>query len=178
MPIFLLYASLVLLILLGIFLGLVVLATSRMKEQNRRAVGGIAVALAAVGAAFYCYLVVLLLEAHFDTKDFWSSSEEAQLRKYTEACEGPLALGTSVADVHAWLADRGILAAEDPQRDRGERVFFRERIDEASRTHAIDIKDGNVRNWNPGGDTNVTVGIRFDGGRVSRCDVRINRYGR
>jgi hypothetical protein len=178
MPTFLLYAAFFLAISLAGFLGLVALATSRSKEKTRRVVRRLALGLAILGAAVYGYLVVLLLDAHFDTEDFWSSPEEAQLQKYAEACEGPLAPGTTVADVHAWLKDEGILAARDPNRDRDKRVYFREDINLERKIHVLEIRDRNVRNWNTAGDIDVTTYITFEGPRVSRCEATIFRHGR
>lgn len=178
MPLFVLFALVVLSIFLGTFWGLVALATSRSKETTRRNVRTVAIGLSALGTAFYGYFVVLLLDAHFDTEDFWSRPEQSQLLTYTQACEGPLAPGTSVADVRAWLADAGILADGDPKRDPEKRLYFRESTNNGSDYHDIEITDRNVRNWSPSGDVDVTTHVLFDGGRVSRCKASLFEHGR
>jgi hypothetical protein len=178
MPIFVLFALFILAIVLGTFWGLVVLATSRFKEDTRRVVRMVALGLAVLGAAIYGYLVLLLLDAHFDTEDFWSPSEQTQLEKYTEACEGPLAPGTSLEEVHEWLADAGILALSDPNRDPEMRVAYREGKNEDTNYHAIQIRDMNVRNWNVAGEIDVDTHITFEADRVTRCSATLFRHGR
>lgn len=177
MPVFLFFALLFLAALVGSYWSLVALATRRLKEQTRRHVRRIALGLGVLGTTVYCYLVVLLLDAHFDTEDFWSPSEQTQLQEYTEACEGPLAPGTSVEDVHTWLADSGILSVRDPKHSE-KRVAFRESKSEDTNSHRIEIRDRNVRNWNIAGDIDVATYVSFEAGRVSRCNATISKHGR
>jgi hypothetical protein len=80
--------------------------------------------------------------------------------------------------VHAWLTDSGILAAEDPERNRKKRVFFRENINVETKSHGIEIRDSNVRNWRPFGDKDLVTYVTFGTARVSRCSATLVKNGR
>jgi len=178
MPGFVLIALLLLLVSLGTLWGLVVLATSRFKKQSKREVRVVAAVFLFFGVVIYCYLVVQILDAQFDAKDFWSPSETSQLERYSQACEGPLAPGTAIADVRAWLVDEGIPDVEDWEIAAVKRFYFREDVSEEHAFHSIGITDNNVRNWSAFGDIAIVTNIGFEAGRVARCNARIFKHGR
>ena len=178
MPGFVLTALFLLLVSLGILWGLVVLATRRFSDRAKREVRTVAAIFLFFGVVIYCYLVVGILDAQFDDKDFWSPSEMSQLERYSQACEGPLAPGTAVADVRAWLVDEGIPDAENWDIAAAKRLYFREYVDEESVFHSIGITDNNVRNWSAFGDIAIVTNIGFEAGRVARCNARISKHGR
>ena len=178
MPGFLLFALLLLVVLAGVYWGIVALLTRRIKADARHTVRRFALVVLIAGIALFLYMVMSLLDAHFDTEDFWSPSEKAQTKRYETACTGPLAPGNPIESVYAWLKDAGIPSPGTAGPDRSNRSYFREAIVEERDYHSIEIIDNNVRNWRMLGDVAIRTMVYMESGHVARCDVTLFRHGR
>lgn len=180
MTYFVMFSLVPVIFVIAVVLGIVTAVTRNMSDSGRRTAKVVTSAVLGIGTVIYFYLVVLIIDAHFDTEDLFSPSDKAKLQEWGEACEGPVGPGRSLSEVVSYLDETGVVIPEDlgMSSNTGQQTRKFARYTEFGDYQRVVVIDSNVRNQNFRGDLDAVTTITLVDGAVDQCSVAIDRHGR